>query len=177
MALPPRIASSSARTLRPARASVRSGILGAVLLLLGVAASTGAVAAEFRATAEAPAVLYDAPSAKARALYVYGRDVPVEVLVTVEGWTKVRDAGGTIGWFASKSLADKRVLLVRSPSADVRANPDEAAPVVFRAEHNVLLDLAETATSPTTTATPGWVKVRHRDGQTGFVRIGQVFGL
>src|SRR5438046_3869007 len=61
--------------------------------------------------------------------------------------------------------------------ADVRANPEDAAPVVFRAEQNVLLELAEPATSAVSTATPGWVKVRHRDGQTGFIRVAQVFGL
>ncbi len=134
-------------------------------------------AAEYRATAEAPAVLYDAPSAKAKPLFVYGRDIPVEVLVTVEGWTKVRDASGTIGWFAAKSLNDRRILLVRAGAADVRARPEEAAPVVFRAEQDVLLELAEAATSPAATAQPGWVKVRHRDGQTGFIRVSQVFGL
>ena len=37
--------------------------------------------------------------------------------------------------------------------------------------------LAETAASASATSTPGWVKVRHRDGQSGFVRISQVFGL
>ena len=122
-------------------------------------------------------MLYDAPSAKARPLFVYGRDVPMEVLVSVEGWTKVRDATGTIGWIAGKGLSDKRALLVRAAVADVRANPEDNAPVVFRAEQNVLLELAESASSPTTTANPGWVKVRHRDGQTGYVRIAQVFGL
>jgi SH3-like domain-containing protein len=136
-----------------------------------------ASAAEFRVTAEAPAVLYDAPSAKAKPLFVYGRDVPVEILVNVEGWTKIRDAGGSIGWIGSKALADKRVLLVRVPMAEIRANPDDGAPIVFRAEHNVLLELAESASSPATTATPGWVKVRHRDGQSGFVRLPQVYGL
>jgi len=145
----------------------------AALACMGTVAS----AADFRSTADAPTVLYDAPSAKAKPLFVYGRDVPMEVLVSVEGWTKVRDAGGTIGWIAGKGLADKRVLVVRAAAADVRANPEEAAPVVFRAEQNVLLELAESATSPTTTANPGWVKVRHRDGQTGYVRISQVFGL
>lgn len=136
-----------------------------------------APAADFRVTADAPSVLYDAPSAKAKPLFVYGRDVPMEVLVNVEGWTKVRDSGGTIGWLSAKALADKRVLLVRVPSAEVRANPEEAAAIVFRAEQNVLLDLAEPAASASATASPGWVKVRHRDGQTGYVRISQVFGL
>lgn len=147
------------------------------VLLGAVGMSAPAVAAEFRTTTEAPAVLYDAPSAKAKPLFVYGRDVPVEVLVAVAGWTKVRDATGTIGWFAAKSLGDKRMLVVRVATAEVRARPDEAAPVAFRAEENVLLELAETATSATSTATPGWVQVRHRDGQVGYARIGQVFGL
>ena len=134
-------------------------------------------AADFRSTHDAATILYDAPSARAKPLFVYGRDVPVEALVTVEGWTKVRDASGTIGWIASKSLADKRTLVVRAAMADVRSAPEESAPIVFRAERNVLLDLAEPATSPSTTASPGWVKVRHRDGASGFVRISQVFGL
>src|SRR5258705_6172243 len=136
-----------------------------------------AVAAEFRATSDAATVLYDAPSARAKPLFVYGRDVPLETLVSVEGWTKVRDSSGTIGWIANRALADKRMLVVRAPIADVRANPEDGAAVVFRAEQSVLLELAELATSAAATATPGWVKVRHRDGQTGFVRVSQVFGL
>ena len=149
----------------------------ASLAFVATVAALPAMASDYRVVAEAPAVLYDAPSAKARPLFVYGRDVPMEVLVTVEGWTKVRDSGGTIGGLGAKSLADKRMLLVRASSADVRANPQEAASVVFRAEQNVLLELAEPALSAASTATPGWVKVRHRDGQVGFVRIAQVFGL
>jgi SH3-like domain-containing protein len=147
------------------------------LAALAAALAPACALADFRVTGESPAILYDGPSAKAKPLFVYGRDVPFEVISSIEGWTKVRDATGSIGWLASKGLADKRVLVVRAATADVRANPDEASPVVFRAEQNVLLDLAETATSPGTTATPGWVKVRHRDGQTGYVRIAQVFGL
>lgn len=149
-----------------------------VLALAAMASLPAAAwAADYRTTAEAPAILYDAPSSKSRPLFVYGRDVPMEVLVTVEGWTKVRDSGGTIGWFPAKSLSERRMLVVRVPSADVRANPDDAAALVFRAEQSVLLELAETAASASTTASPGWVKVRHRDGQTGFLRIAQVFGL
>jgi SH3-like domain-containing protein len=149
-----------------------------VVTALGAAALAAlAQAAEFRTTAEQPTVLYDGPSAKAKPQFLYGRDVPVEIIVTLEGWAKVRDAGGTIGWIERKALSDKRMLVVRGSAADVRASAEDAAPVVFRAEPNVLLELAEAATSPATTGTPGWVKVRHRDGATGFVRINNVFGL
>jgi SH3-like domain-containing protein len=150
---------------------------GVALLVLAVALAGAVHAAEYRATAEAPTILYDGPSAKSKPQFLYGRDVPVEVIVVVEGWAKVRDVGGTIGWIERKALADKRALLVRVPSAEVRERPEDAAPLVFRAEQNVLLELAETATSAATTASPGWVRVRHRDGAGGYVRIAQVFGL
>lgn len=130
-------------------------------------------AADFHSTSE-PAVVYDAPSVKAKPLYVLGRDVPLEVIVNVEGWLKVRDAGGGVAWIEKKSVAEKRMLMVRAASADVVANPDPNASVVFKAEQNVLLELVDPAYA---TSTPGWAKVRHRDGQTGFVRISQVWGL
>ena len=147
------------------------------LLLPALAAATAASAADFRSTFDAATVLYDAPSSRAKPLFVLGRDVPLEVIVPVEGWIKVRDVGGTIGWVEKRALADRKSLVVRVVVADVRAIPDEAAPIVFRAEQNVLLELAEPATSASTTAMPGWVGVKHRDGQAGYVRISQVFGL
>ena len=146
-------------------------------LAIALALPIVARAAEFRSTLDAATILYDAPSARAKPLFVYGRDVPVESLVNVEGWTKIRDASGTIGWMPGKALGDKRMLVVRAPGADVRAAPDDKAPLVFRADRDVLLELAEPAASPASTATPGWVKVRHRDGQGGYVHISQVFGL
>jgi len=149
-------------------------LLAMAFACCAVAAAGGA---DYKVTNDSPTTLYDAPSAKARAQFLYGRDVPVEVIVQVEGWTKVRDAGGTIGWIANASLADRRELVVRTPTADIRASPDDAAPLVFRAEQNVLLELAVDVAGSASTATPGWVKVRHRDGQVGYVRISQVFGL
>jgi len=165
------------RTGRAAGIAVALGRAVAVAACAASAAALPAAAAEYRSVSDAATVLYDAPSAKARALFVLGRDLPLEVLVPLEGWVKVRDAAGTIGWVEKKALGDRRTLVVRVPVADVRASPDDAAPLVFRAEQNVLLELAEPGMSATATATPGWVKVAHRDGQSGFVRVAQVFGL
>jgi len=141
-------------------------------LPLALAAATAA-ATEFRSTSEA-VVLYDAPSIKGKPLFVLGRDYPLEVIVNVEGWVKVRDAGGTVAWVERKSLADRRTLVVRTPVAEIFASPEASATVVFKAEQNVLLELMDAGQAP---SVPGWAKVRHRDGQTGFIRIGQVWGL
>jgi SH3-like domain-containing protein len=149
-----------------------SSALRLLALTLSLAAAT-ATAAEFVVTGEA-AVLYDAPSVKGKPLFVVGRDYPLEVVVSLDAWLKVRDAGGTVAWVERKAVADRRMLVVRTPVAEILANPDAAAPLVFKAEQNVLLELVDSTQTP---IAPGWAKVRHRDGQTGFVRIAQVWGL
>jgi SH3-like domain-containing protein len=58
---------------------------------------------------------------------------------------------------------------VRVPRAQARAAADEAAPLVFEAEQDVVLELLETAGN--------FVRVRHAQGMTGYVRITQVWGL
>ena len=134
--------------------------------LLGSAGS--GLAADYRSVTDNAAVLYDAPSAKSKKLYVVSHGYPVEIVVVVEGWSKVRDANGELTWIESKHLADKRTVLVRAPLAQVREAADDNSPVAFQAQQNVLLDLLEVA--------GGWLRVRHRDGQAGFIRITQVWG-
>lgn len=159
-----------------ARAAARRMATGAcwraaALGLLALLAAGGAQALEFRATVDAATILYDGPSAKSRKVFVVGRDYPFEVVVTLEGWVKVRDmAGAPLAWVEKKALGDKRVVVVKVPVADVLAAAEPAAKSVFRVEQNVLLELLEPPVS-------GWARVRHRDGQTGFIAISQVWGL
>ncbi len=136
----------------------------AALLLPGAAA-----ALDYRSVSEA-AVLYDAPSQKARPLFVVAAGTPVEAIVSLDAWVKVRDAKGDLAWVERRLLADQRKLQVRGARAQVRTEADEAAPLVFEAEPDVLLDLVEPGPA-------GWVKVRHRDGQQGYVKVGQIWGL
>ncbi|MGH8714822.1 MAG: SH3 domain-containing protein [Casimicrobiaceae bacterium] len=144
-----------------------------LLLAASIACSGVVAAADFQSAREA-AILYDAPSLRAKPLFVIGRDTPFEVIVGVEGWLKIRDASGTVAWIERKAASDRRMLIVRAPVADILAAPEANAPVVFKAEQNVLLELVDPAY---VTNTPGWAKVRHRDGQQGYVRIAQVWGL
>ena len=138
----------------------------AAALAGGVAAPASAL--EFRSVGETAAVLYDAPSAKSKKLYIVNRGYPLEIVVVVEGWSKVRDAGGELSWIETRSLAAARTVMVKVPLAQVRDRADDGAPVAFQAQQSVILDLLEVA--------GGWLHVRHRDGQTGYVRVGQVWG-
>jgi SH3-like domain-containing protein len=130
-----------------------------------------AAALEFRSTIEPATILYDGPSVQSKKMSVVGRDYPFEVVVSLEGWAKVRDVGGApLAWVERKALSDKRMVVVKTPTAEVLSAADAGARPVFRAEQNVLLELVEQPVS-------GWVKVRHRDGQTGYISISQIWGL
>jgi SH3-like domain-containing protein len=142
---------------------------GVLAALVCGAAPAPALALEYRAIGAEPAVLYDAPSAKAQKLFILGPGYPVEVLVTVEGWLKVRDATGELAWVEVNNLSSQRTVMVRVPRAEVRQAPDETAPVVFYAEQDVLLEFVEMAGN--------FAQVRHKDGVVGFVRVTQVWGL
>ena len=138
----------------------------ALLLLL---AATGANAAEFRSVQESVAVLYDAPSRAATPLFVVQRNYPLEVIVNLDAWVKVRDQAGALTWIEKKSLGDKRMVLVTAPVADVRVRPEDGAPVAFSVAQNVVLELVEPAQS-------GWLRVRYVDGTAGYVRASLVWG-
>ena len=138
-------------------------------LLIVACVSLPASAIEYRSV-NAATVLYYAPSARGGKLFVIKRDTPVEVVVSLEGWSKVRDAQGGLAWIDKKFLAEKRTLIVVADRAVVRQKAEDEAPMVFEAEKNVALEYVESAAG-------GWVKVRHRDGATGFVRANQVWGL
>jgi len=138
--------------------------------LLALAAALPAYSAEFRSVGDNPAVLYDAPSEKAKKLYTLSPGYPLEIVVALEHWSKVRDAGGELSWIENLDFGEKQTLMVNVALADIKASPDDGAPLVFKAERGVLLDLLELTGT-------GWARVQHRDGQSGYIKLDQVWGL
>jgi SH3-like domain-containing protein len=141
-----------------------------LLIPLLLLAAPGAPAGEFRSIAENAVPMYDAPSVKANMQFVASRFYPVEVIVQVDNWTKVRDVAGDLAWVEKRTLSETRTVVVTTTLADVREKAEDGAPLAFQARRGVALEIVELGAGP-------WVKVRHRDGQTGFVRANQVWGL
>lgn len=138
------------------------------LLLLCCGAGT-VYAVDYVAVSEASAVLYDAPSLKAKKLFVVNRYMPFEQVVTLDNWVKVRDRSGGLYWAEKRVLSSKRYVFVLPPVLEVRAAPDAAAARVFQVRQQVALEWVESTGS-------GWVKVRHQDGEVGYVRSTEVWG-
>ncbi len=139
-------------------------VAGAVLLL----ATAASHAVDFKTVGAAPVILYDAPSAKGGKLYV--ARMPLEVVLSYGEWVKVRDASGEMAWTEAKGLSAKRNVVARAANLKVRASPDDTASAILLVDKGVLLEMSEQPSS-------GWVKVRHKDGQSGYVKTSEVWGL
>jgi SH3-like domain-containing protein len=141
-------------------------IAGSILML----ASCTAFAFDFKTVGPRSVILYDAPSTKGGKLYIAPSGMPVEVMLSYGEWVKVRDASGDLAWTEARGLSAKRNVIVRVAGARVRAAPEENAAVLMTADKNVLLELVDPDAGP-------WVRVRHRDGISGYVRASEVWGI
>ncbi|MDO9192826.1 MAG: SH3 domain-containing protein [Undibacterium sp.] len=142
-----------------------------LIFFIGTSLLSGlANALEFRSIGASPVILYDAPSTKGGKLYVAPRGMPVELILTYGTWSKVRDMTGDLSWVESKDLIVRRNVIVSVTNAKVRTAPDDSSTLVFSADKHVLLEITESVTG-------GWVKVKHRDGQMGYVKTSEVWGI
>jgi SH3-like domain-containing protein len=140
-----------------------------LLWLLPLLLPAVAFALDYRSVSVPRGVMYDTPSANGKKLFVVSQFYPVEVIVDLGAWVKVRDKTGELAWIESKNLVTKRTVLA-TDRADVHESADSSASVVFRIDKDVALELVEPGAN-------GWIKVRHRDGSTGFIMANQVWGI
>jgi len=152
--------------LRPLRLVVLASLIVAVGPLCG---ANAAHAADYVSVGESSAVLYDAPSVKAKKLFVVNRYMPFEQIVVLDSWVKVRDRSGGLYWIEKSALGGKRYVFALAPVLDVRAEPDVGAPRLFQVRQQVALEYLESTGA-------GWIKVRHQDTDVGYVSSADVWG-
>ncbi|MDR1062387.1 MAG: hypothetical protein LBL48_00360 [Azoarcus sp.] len=147
----------------------RHAILAAAVPLL--AASGAALAIDYASVAS-PAILYETSSLQARKLAVIRAGTPLEVVITSPDlqWVKVRDPAGGMAWIEGGALSRQRTVIVIAEQAAVRRDAAGDAPVVFEVVRDVVLEFV--SASP-----DGWVNVRHADGDGGYLRFTEVWGL
>ncbi|MGA7749442.1 MAG: SH3 domain-containing protein [Gallionella sp.] len=140
-----------------------------VLVLVLFWSMDAAHAVDYVSVSENSAILYDAPSTKAKKLFVVNRYMPFEQIVTLDDWVKVRDRSGGLDWVEKRVLSNKRYVFALLPLVDVRAQPDLASVRLFQVRQQIALERLESTGT-------GWIKVRHQDGNVGYVRSTEVWG-
>jgi SH3-like domain-containing protein len=144
---------------------LRSLVVASALAL----SAAGAQAMQFNSVAE-PALLYETPSTEGRKLFIISPGTPVEVVVELDQWIKVRDPSGSINWIQRSALRKERTVMITAQKAVARQSPETSSGVSFEAARNVVLDLIGLPSN-------GWVQVRHREGAVGYLRVTEVWGI
>lgn len=141
-----------------------------LLLFIALLATVGSAhAMDYVSVGDNAAILYDAPSLKAKKIFVASRYLPLEQVVTLDSWVKVRDSSGRLAWIEKRALSSKRFVVVTVALAAIRQAAEENAAVVAQVKQQVALEWLESTGT-------GWVRVRHPDGETGYIRTTEVWG-
>ncbi|MBY8823117.1 hypothetical protein K7G82_12495 [Sphingomonas colocasiae] len=102
------------------------------------------------------------------ASWLYQRaGLPVKVVETYPNWRKVEDPDGVQGWMQANLLSEDRTAMVTGEIRTLRASPDAAGKVNWRAEPGVIGKLSECA--------QGWCRI-DVNGRAGFVEARYLWG-
>lgn len=117
--------------------------------------------------------LRSGPGSKYRILWELSRGYPLEILKRDGDWYRVRDFEGTVGWVHREAVGDTPYMIVKTnrktrKPINLRSGPGESNEIVAKARYGVVLQTLEQKN--------GWVKVRHEQGVTGWVRRDLLWG-
>ena len=127
--------------------------------------------AEFRSVAFAKTILYEAPSATTKRVYLVGEGYPLEIIVNLGDWLKVRDPYGTLSWAESKNLQSKRTVIVKVDKSNIYKDPESKSALVATIEKDVVIELSDPLIAN------GWIKVRYQQDLDGYIQTSQVWGI
>ena len=127
--------------------------------------------AEFRSVTSAKTILYEAPSATTKRVYLVGEGYPLEIIVNLGDWLKVRDPYGTLSWAESKNLQSKRTVIVKADKANIYKEPESKSTLVATIEKDVVIELSDPL------IINGWIKVRYQQDLDGYIQTSQVWGI
>lgn len=141
----------------------------ALFVLAAVCIAAPVQALDYVSVADSTAILYDANSTKSKKLFVISRYTPLETVVNLEHWIKVRDHSGTMAWIERRAVSDKHYVVVTAALATVWKEPEPNAPALYQVSRNAAMESLGVNGG-------GWIKVRSQEGAIGYMKSVEVWG-
>ena len=97
---------------------------------------------------------------------------PLEVIVSLKEWKKVKDHEGLINWIKTSDLSSKRTVLNLKGDNPIYLEPSSASPILAKVNENVTLELLDAK------KIDDWVKVYSKVGDIeGFIKATDLWGI
>lgn len=151
----------------------RAGWLALFLLILVWPVCSGAAGFVMVSVAGEKVNLRKGPSTQYPIIWELGKGFPLRIRSYKDNWIKVSDFEGDIGWIYKDLVSKKPHLIVKinknsKARINIRSGPGTKYKVVGKAEYGVVFQTLKRG--------DGWVKVRHEDGLTGWVKRSLLWG-
>jgi SH3-like domain-containing protein len=128
--------------------------------------------AEFIAVKTKKSILYEGPSDSTSKEFIVTQSYPLQVLVKLKDWIKVRDHEGKISWIKAKDITRDRTVLTLKNNVILFYKPSYSSVKLADISVNVALRLV----SPLNT--DGWIEVKTLSQNIeGFIRVQDVWGF
>lgn len=92
---------------------------------------------------------------------------PLEKMGQKGEWIQIRDPEGDEGWIHQTLVKEADIVVVKNKIVNIRKGPGTKYPVVMQCEQGVVLRVLERKNV--------WIKVRHADGETGWIHSNLVW--
>lgn len=136
--------------------------------LLPLILCAGTASAKRLSVAVDKANVRSGPGTNHETLWSVGKYYPVDIIKKSGNWYRVRDFEGDIGWIHRRLLKEIRAVIVKSDIVNVRKGAGTGFRILFQAEKGVSFKVLKRKKK--------WLKVRHADGDVGWVHRSLVWG-
>ena len=136
--------------------------------LLVFVLSVGTASAERLSVGVNKANVRSVPGKDYAVLWSVGKYFPVNIVKTSGDWRQIRDYEGDVGWIHKSLLKEVPSVIVKGSLVNVREGPGKDAKVLFQAESGVSFKVEEKKGK--------WLRVKHGDGDTGWIHESLVWG-
>ena len=128
--------------------------------------------ADFMSVNADQAFLHEAPSDSTKKSFIVTRGYPLEVIVSLKEWKKVKDHEGLINWIKTSDLSSKRSVLNLKGDNPIYLEPSSVSPILAKVNENVTLELLDEK------KIDDWVKVYSKVGDIeGFIKATDLWGI
>ena len=112
-------------------------------------------------TAHTSEILSDPTSTISQTILKAPRFYPLSVQGEKDGYLRVRDYEGRVGWIQKSQVNNTKGVVVEVARVNVRKGPGANHPIAFKAYKGVTFQVLDER--------DGWLEVKHESGQRGWV--------
>lgn len=128
--------------------------------------------ADFMSVNSDQAFLHEAPSDSTKKSFIVTRGYPLEVIVSLKEWKKVKDHEGLINWIKTSDLSSKRTVLNLKGDNSIYLEPSPESPMLAKVNENVTLELLDAK------KIDDWIKVYSKVADIeGFIKATDLWGI